>query len=326
MSEQPAEDATSPQERCRADGEGEEKAIEQGAEEMAFSDDLWQEEKKEGSPECLESPVRVEVKQAKAQSVFSRVRSQIRAQTGLDTRQTGMLQLVQRVTRQLDRSKGDSCEPVSGLEVNSALEEVATALEAEEESMEVKEDHQTEEQSKEEVCVALLQEVLDSLESMRKEVREELSLLRLESQSSTEEALKSLEARLTHTLTTHVMPQALSRPHLAGHVDGKKHKPLSVPPIVASRRRTLNRTMTTLTPKSCPPPALGPRSMSEPLGGRMAERAGFGNSGSTHTFLRGGDHIGPPLGPLGPLPPALPPTQHSKKPLRGKNRVGKAVM
>ncbi|XP_036435601.1 uncharacterized protein LOC118814040 [Colossoma macropomum] len=325
MSEQLEGDTTSPQERFREDGEGEEKTMEQGAEQMAFKGDMWQEEKKEAHAEYPESPAKAEVKQAKVHSVFSLVRSQIRAQTSLDTRRTGMLQLVQRVTRQLDRSKGDAGEPVTGHEVASAEEEVATALEAEEETMEIKEDHETQEKSKEEVCVALLQEVLDSLESMRKEVREELSLLKLESQSSTEEALKNLEARLTQTLTTHMMPQARSRSHLAGPVDGKKHKPLSVPPLVASRRRTLNRTMTTITPKSCPPPTLGPRSMSEPLGGRVAERAGSSGS-STHTFLRGGDPIGPLLGPLGPLPPALPPTQYSKKPLGSKNRVSKVAI
>ncbi|KAG9270497.1 hypothetical protein AMEX_G15451 [Astyanax mexicanus] len=328
MNEQPTEDTPSLQqldneERSTGDGEGEEKA-----EDMMDLKDMintWENEKKYGQMECQESISKVEIKPAKVQSVFSLVRSQIRAQSGLDGRRSGMLQLVHRVTRQLERSKGDYCGTVPSLEITSGEEEDTADLKTEEETIEVNEDPETEKKNKEEMYVVLLQEVLDSLESLRKEVREELSLLKLESQNYTEQSLKSMEARLTHTLTTHMMPQPFSRSHLMGSLDGKKHKPLPVPPLVATRRRTLNRTMTTITPKTCPPPSLGPRSMSEPLRGRETEGACAGGSNcSTHTLLRGRDSLRLPLGPLGPLPPGLSPTQPGKKPTRSKTRTSKA--
>ncbi|KAK1786632.1 hypothetical protein P4O66_003069 [Electrophorus voltai] len=314
MSAGAAEDELRPEQASKAERsrreEEEEEAEQQGVEgaataPLAPNPAGEQEEWKEAPADGLEMPDKG--KPARVQSVFSLVRSQIRAQTGLESRRSGMLQLVQRVTRQLDRSKAEQAGSVPDPEATSPGEEAATAPEAEAGTVEeVVVVVEKEGGSREEVCATLLQEVLDSVESLRREVREELRLLRQESRSHTEQALLGLETRLVRSLRARALATQVTT---MTHALPRPHPTLSVPPLGVSRRRTL----TTITAKTCPPPGLGPRSMSEPLGPRAAEA-------SPHSLRRGADPLG---SALGPLPPSLPLVQHGKQSLRGKTRVGK---
>lgn len=244
-------------------------------------------------------------KQARVQSVFSMVRSQIRTQAGLDGQRMGILDVINQV-KKLEASKRDQGEHAPTVKFTQSVEETLDQREtAEEGTSEIQNDNNG---TGLDECVALFKEVLVSLESLKKELREDLAQLRRETQTYMERELCGLETRLTNLLRTQT-PSALP-------VETKKQRPPNMPPLGASRRRMLNRTMTTITPKTCPPLSLGPRSNSEPLRLSGAETA---TSNGTQRQRRG-EMLHQPIGPL---PPARPPAQTNKTNLRCRTYVGK---
>lgn len=240
-------------------------------------------------------------KQARVQSVFSMVRSQIRMQAGLECQRVGILDVINQV-KELESSKRQQEEPT--VQISPSVETLNRGA-AEEKISEMQNDTNGTGQDE---CVVLFKEVLSSLESLKNDLREDLAQLRRETQSYMERELCGLETRLTDLLRTQT-PSALP-------METKKHRAPSMPPLGTSRRRMLNRTLTTITPKTCPPLSLGPRSNSEPLGVCGAET---GTSNGSQRPRRG-EMLNQPLGPL---PPARPPAQTNKKTLRSRTYVGK---
>ncbi len=260
-------------------------------------------------------------KQARVHSVFSLVRSQIRTQAGLDGQRMGMLDVVNQLTKELEKNKKEQEEPVPTVEISSSEENsVDQAAQKDTVEEQMTENGENSKQRGEELCVALLDEILLNLESLKKDLREEVAQLRQEMQSYTDQALCGLETRLTNLLRIQALartPSALPRNRTVESTETKKHRPPSMPPLGTSRRRVLNRTMTTITPKTCLPLSLGPRSNSEPTGGWAAETA---NSNGPQVLLRRDKALSHPPGPS---PPALPPAKKGKKALQSRTRIGK---
>lgn len=257
--------------------------------------------------------------QSRVHSVFSLVRSQIRTQAGLDGQRMGILDVVNQI-KELEKNKKEHDEPTPTVEISSSEENTADQA-VQEETVEEQMTGENKNERGEELCVALLKEILLNVEILKKDLREELAQLRREMETYTEQALCGLETRLTNLLRIQALacttPAALPRNHTVEPMETKKHRPPSMPPLGTSRRRVLNRTMTTITPKTCLPLSLGPRSNSEPLGGWGAETA---TKNSALMLLRRDEALSHPPGPL---PPALPPAQKGKKALRSRTRTGK---
>lgn len=256
-------------------------------------------------------------KQSRVHSVFSLVRSQIKTQAGLDGQRMGILDVVNQI-KELEKNKKEHDEPTPTVEISSSEENAADQAVQEET---VEEQMTGEKERGEELCGALLKEILLNVETLKKDLREDLAQLRREMESYTEQALCGLETRLTNLLRIQALarttPAALPRNHTVEPMETKKHRPPSMPPLGTSRRRVLNRTMTTITPKTCLPLSLGPRSNSEPLGGWGAETA---LNNSALMLMRRDEAVSHPPGPL---PPALPPAQKGKKASRSRTRNGK---
>lgn len=299
--------------RSRDDGEKEEINMQVEAEEHAVHEEI--EEKNETAEAVPEKE-----KKARVHSVFSLVRSQIRTQAGLDGQRMGILDVVNQITKELEKNKKEQEESAPTVEISSS-EENAAQKETEEEQMTQNGENMNERGG--DLCVALMEEILLNLESLKKDLREDLAQLRREMQSYTDQALCGLETRLTNLLRiqvlAHTTPSALPRNHTVESMETKKHRPPSMPPLGTCRRRVLNRTMTTITPKTCLPLSLGPRSNSEPLGGWGAENGSVTSNGAQMLLRRDEAVSHPP----GPLPPALPPAQKGKKALRSRTRIGK---
>ncbi|KAA0713864.1 hypothetical protein E1301_Tti010035 [Triplophysa tibetana] len=245
-------------------------------------------------------------KQPRIQSVFTLVRSQIRTQAGLECQRVGILDVINQV-KELENSKREQGEPAPTVKVTPSEEETLNQASqretAEEKISEMQNDTNGTGQDE---CVALFKEVLWSLESLKKDLQEDLAQLRREIQSYMERELCGLETRLTNLLRTQT-PSALP-------METKQHRAPSMPPLGATRRRMLNRTFTTITPKTCPPLSLGPRSSSEPLSVSGAE------TGTGAHWHRRREMLNKPLGPL---PPAQTLAHTNKKTLRSRTYVGK---
>ncbi|KAL1269661.1 hypothetical protein QQF64_031950 [Cirrhinus molitorella] len=99
--------------RSRDDREKEEMNMQVEAEEHAVHEEM--EEKNETSEAVTEKE-----KQARVRSVFSLVRSQIRAQTGLDGQRMGILDVVNQITKELEKNKKEQEEPVPTAEISSS--------------------------------------------------------------------------------------------------------------------------------------------------------------------------------------------------------------
>lgn len=283
------------EEKSRGEGEGEEREKAREEEDVVASlapKPKQIQEDSEGRAEC-QIPA-FKNKPGRVQSVFSLVRDQIRGQPGREASRTGMLQLVQHVTRQLDRTKVEQ----DTSEDTSPRKEVRETLEVQEEEIAVDMGNEkTNEESNKDECVILLQQILDSIEGLRKEVGEELHLLRQESRSNTDKVLREVEIRLTRSLNTNT----------------DANTPASVPPLPGGpRKRILRRTLTTMVPKNSTAQAFRPRCMSEPVGGQNTETTSTGNG-----IL--------PLSSLEPLLPSIVVTRQTKKPVRSKQRMNKPV-
>lgn len=281
------------EEKSRGGGEGEERVKAEEEDNVADFLALKHEQIQEDNEESAECQVPASKnKPGRVQSVFCLVRDQIRGQPGREGSRTGMLQLVQQVTRQLDRTKVEQ----EVLEDALSRKEVQEPLEVQEEIQVDLKNDQAKEESKKDDSVVVLQQILNSIEGLRKEVGEELNLLRLESQNNMDKVLRELETRLTDSLNTNV----------------NTNTPASVPPLSgAPRRRILRRTLTTtMVPKNSTAQAFRPRCMSEPVGGRKEEIAGTGSN----TL---------PVSSLEPLLPSLVVMQQAKKPVRSKARTNK---
>lgn len=301
MSERPGEndvttlpDQLGEEEKSRGEGEGEDKVKAEEEENADTDPALKSEQIQEDGEDRAECQVPASKnKPGRVQSVFSLVRDQIRGQPSREASRPGMLQLVQHVTRQLDRTKVEQ----GGSEDTSPRKEVRETLEVREETA-VDSDPEltkTKEESKKDECVILLQQILNSIESLRKEVGEELNLLRQESRSNTDKIRQELETRLMHSLKT----------------DTNTNTPASVSPLPgAPRKRILRRTLTTMVPKNSTAQAFRPRCKSEPVGDQKAETASTGSS----TL---------PMSSLEPLLPSIVVTQQAKKPVRSKTRMNK---
>lgn len=263
------------EEKSRGEGEGEEKVQSEEEENVAAVFTLKPDQMKvfsEERPASKNKPGRV-------QSVFSLVRNQIRGQPSHEASKSGMLQLVEQVTRQLERTKVEQ----EGLEDTSPRKEVRETQEVQDETSVDLENGQTMEECKKDECVVVLQQILNSIEGLRKEVTEELSLLRQESRSNMDKMLQELANANTNTSA-------------------------SVPPLPgAPKRRILRRTLTSVAPKNTTAQAFRPRCMSEPVGSRNGE--------STST--------GSVTLPMSSLLPSLVVTQHGKKPVHTKPRANK---
>ncbi|XDV48817.1 hypothetical protein PO909_018180 [Leuciscus waleckii] len=290
--------------RSRDDREKEETNMQVEAEEHDPAVHEEMEEKNEAA-----EAVTGKEKEARIHSVFSLVRSQIRTQAGLDQRM-GIMDVVNQI-KELEKSKKEHDEPTHTVEISSSEENAADQA-VQKETVEEQMTGKNKKERGEELCVVLLEEILLNVETLKKDLSEELAQLRCDMQSYTERALCGLETRLRTQALARTTPTALPRNHTVDPMETKKQRPPSMPPLGTSRRRVLNRTMTTITPKTCLPLSLGPRSNSEPLGGWGAETA---SNNSAPALLR--SH------PPEPLPPSLPPAQKVKKASRSRTRIGK---
>lgn len=271
------------EEESRGEGKGEEneQASEEGNVAAVLSLKMQEDDQmQEDSEERVESQVPASKNRpGRVQTVFCLVRDQIRGQPGREASKTGMLQLVQHVTRQLDRAK---VEP-GGFEDTSPRKEVREILEIQQE-MPVELEN---EESEKDECVVLLKQILNSIEGLRKEVSEELNLLRRESQSNTDKVLRDLQTRLVHSLNSNT------------------NTPVSDPPLlVAPRKHILRRTLTTVAPKNSTAQAFRPRCMSEPV-------------------RRQNGSVTLPVSSLKPLLPSLVVRQQTKKPVYSKPGMNK---
>ncbi|KAI5622101.1 hypothetical protein C0J50_18485 [Silurus asotus] len=275
-------DQSEDEDKSRGEGEGEEKVrAEEDENVLALKSDQLQEDSECQVPASKTKPGRV-------QSVFCLVRDQIRGQPVHEANRMGMLQLVQQVTRQLDRTKMGN----GSTEDTLPRTDLQETLEVQEETSE---NEQTNEECKKDECVVILQQILNSIEGLRKDLVEELNLLRQESQTNTDRVLRELETRLTPSQ----------------QINADTNAPVSIPPLAgAPKRRILRRTLTTVAPKTSQPQAFRPRCMSEPVGSRNKEIVSNGNG----TL---------PVSTLDPLLPSLVVTHHAKKPVHSKPRVNK---
>lgn len=269
-------------EKSRGEGEGEEENV---AAFLVLKPEQMQED---GVEPAEDQGAASKNKPGKVQSVFCLVRDQIRGQPGREASRTGMLQLVHQVTRQMDRTKVEQ----RGFENTSPRKEVLESLEGHKETTVDLENVQTQEESKMGECMVLLQQILSSIEGLRKEVGDELKLLRQEVRSNTDKVLRELETRVTqnNANTNTQVPVPLNQG--------------------APKRRILRRTLTTVAPKTSTTQAFRPRCMSEPVGGRDVENASTANG-----TLR--------MSNLEQLLPPVVITQHAKKPVRPKMRMNK---
>ncbi|TSO88078.1 hypothetical protein Baya_10525 [Bagarius yarrelli] len=278
------------EEKSRSEGEGKETV--QGGEEENDMDDHMKNNKQE-RPVSKNKPGRV-------QSVFTLVKNQIRGQPRHEVSRVGMVQLVQQVTRQLDRTymeqevfedtsprkeDQETVEVQETVEIQETLEvqetveiqetlKVQETVEVQEETVDLEND-QTKEQSKKDECVDLLRQLLKRVEGLSKELAEEFNLLRQESRSNTDKLLQELVNLNTNASDS--VP----------------------PPPGAPKRRLLRRTLTSMAPKNSTAQTFRPRCMSEPVGGRNAEIRSTGNGNGTF--------------PMSSVLPSLVVTQHAKK-------------
>lgn len=263
------------------------------------------EEDKESKP-VDEVNVADKEKQPRIQSVFTLVRNQIRTQAVLESERVGILDVINQV-KELEKSKREQVEPAPTVKVTPFEEETLNQARQRETAEETISEMQNDtNRTGQDECVALFKEVLSSLESLKKDLQEDLAQLRRETQSNMERELCGLETRLTNLLRTQT-PSALP-------METKQHRAPSMPPLGAPRRQMLNRTFTTITPKTCLPLSLGPRSNSEPVSVSGAE------TGTGAQRQRRGEMLNKPLGPL---PPARTPAHTNKKTLRSRTYVGK---
>ena len=354
-------------ERGRGEGEGEEKAGEVRSEEWAPSlpeltsvsqlkgeQQHQQEEAKAGEKagrDEQEEEMRRVAEEAdggggeskgslKLHTVFALVRSRVRSQgSAAELHRGGILGVVQQATLELARVKGEdrpasrtSEGASSGAEQGCGRLPVAPESGAEGQCALGRDEKDLEAGDKGEGSGGGGEEVLRSVEALRRELKEETTRLRLDMQL----ALAGLEARLTHSLRAHantnahantstILARQPASPELVsprGAADRRPRPPVilgatAVPAGHVARRRTLYRTLTTLATPNCPPLSLAPRSRSEPLGGRTP---------LVRRMSNGGDAVGrllPPPPPPPPPPPTHPPPQHGRKPLRSKTRLSK---
>lgn len=234
------------EDRSRGGGEGGEQVKAEEENSVAAFLSLKPEQMQEDRGERAECQVPTAMnKPGRVQSVFCLVRDQIRGQPCREASRTGKLQLVQHVTRQLDRTKVEQ----EALEEASSRKEVRETLQVQDEAPMDLENEQANGESKKDECVVLLQQILSSIEGLRMEVGEELNLLRQESRSNTDKVLQELGTRLTHSLKNNTIANT----------------PVSAPQLPeAPRRRILRRTLTTMVPKNSTAQAFRPRCMSEP--------------------------------------------------------------
>lgn len=269
--------------------------------------------------------------QVKMQSIFSQVRNQIRLQVGMDFHKKGILDVVQRVTR--ERARENSAQTP-----NQTKGTVEGESEAEEEGKEEEEGKSIEGENKAETAVeetlegglaTLREELLASIETLRNDFREEMAILRAEAREYSDKAVKDLEAKV---LGPGPDPQKcrLQRVNPSGQQlqpganAQERLKSLSVPSLVPGRPRMLNRTMTTLNPKTCHSIVLGPRSKSETLRSPGENKGGVPllESSDFHVFATQGKKRSKAGGNL---PPACPTLRSNKKTVRSKVRMGNST-
>lgn len=190
--------------------------------------------------------------QAKMQSVFQQVRKQVKSQVGMNIPRNGILELVQMVkSRELEMAKvnGPKNTEKAGAEI---LEDKRTG------EVDVK---------REELIAVFQHELEASNEALRDEFKEQITQLQIEMQAYTDQALKSLESKVQANRQTysHNILQRMYQAEQSETRSLEKKKKSPAPLLGSGKTRVLSRTMTTLTPKTCPPIVLGPRSKSETL-------------------------------------------------------------
>lgn len=245
--------------------------------------------------------------QTKMQSVLQQVRKQIRSQVGMNAPKNSMLDLVQRVherAKEMVNREPDcnqSCDEENGEEVltNKSIGELAT---------------------KEEELSAIFEKELEaSKKALRDEFTKQISQLRKEMQAYTDQALKDVEGKVQSWLANSIQ-RVHHKEQLENKGSDKKQKSSIAPSLVSKRARTLTRTMTTITPKTCAPVIIGPRAKSENLSSSKHQNSSllllrdpdfcvYTSPGSRHQSHR-------------PLPPACPPLHLRQKSVRTKTQAG----
>lgn len=266
-------DGLNEEDKSRIEGEGGE---EKDLQSIAADDQtrtMWEDVNGDAEQPFKKEPSRV-------RNVFSLVRNQLHLQSAQEVRKCGMIELVHQITRQLDNSRSDEQveAPMPSVDVTDAQD--VAPKESEPETVEVKRDDFT----------ALLLEVLQSVEALRKEVSEEMTRVHQESRTQTEEMLQAMEKRLTDSFRANADKNSLN----------------TVPPLPGVvRRRPLRRTMTTMLMKNTAPTEFRPRCLSEPV---RSQAAGGNLNGITNP-LRKGAEVQKRL-----LLPSLTTQQHNNKP------------
>lgn len=184
--------------------------------------------------------------QARMQSVFHQVRSQIRPQVDTRTASSSILALMQKLKDREGRPEQE--------------EDESRPKETEPEESKVKMD-----MTQEELCEAFGKKLETTRNTLRYEIDSLISQVRAESQAYTEQAIKDLECRMT-SKQTHRRPSQQGK-----QVLDKKQQPSASSSLTSSRGRVLTRTMTTIIPKTCAPAVGGLQAKSESMPLRRSE-------------------------------------------------------
>lgn len=190
--------------------------------------------------------------QAKMQSVFQQVRSQIKSQVGVKAPKSSMLELVQRVQDRKTEVAQENREPENNSEEKTQVE---NAIDEIKDEVNLK---------KEELFVTFEKKLEASKKALKDEFEEQISQVRKDMQAYIDHALKDVECKMQSWQSLHLQ-QAHPKEQQESKGPDKKQKPSAAASLASRRGRVLTRTMTTIIPKTCAPVIVGPRAKSETL-------------------------------------------------------------
>lgn len=264
--------------------------------------------------------------QAKIQSIFTQVRNQIKSQVSTDFHKKGILDVVQRVTRERAREiNAQKPSQTEGKEGETVEEGERTEEEEKRDMGGVSSGETAIEEIIESGLATLRAELLANIESLRNDFKTELALLRADAHDYTDKAVKGLEEK---TLSTR--PDCLKSKLRTTNSPGQQvpvrpktqeiHKSRSVPSLVLGRPRILNRTMTTLNPKMNHSVALSLRSKSETLSSAGESKGAMSLPESSEFHIHATESKKRTKA-SGQLPPACPALSTNKKLVKSKARM-----
>ncbi|CAJ1068003.1 hypothetical protein EXN66_Car011698 [Xyrichtys novacula] len=206
--------------------------------------------------ECPEDAVDAEKeKHAKMQSVLKQVREKIRSQAGTRAPKSGgIMELVQRVRDRESAQVNGVAEGGEDQKQETLAGEEKTVMEQQEENF----------------CAVFDSKLGASEKALREEFEVQISQVRKEMQTYTDQALKDLQVKL-QSRQPHKSHQTHPREQAEIRGPDRRQWPAAGSTLASRRGRVLTRTMTTIIPKTCAPVIVGPRAKSETLSSSKGE-------------------------------------------------------